>query len=231
MRGDKAALGTMPTAAFQYCEPMRTASSFGWYIFPPTDIILRWNGADVEYRDGDDWTELKSIGLSDAFAEDWDSRAPDDLQGCWPPFMTALFVSGVVQIWSGLLIRTRPDWSVLIGPPPNLVQSRHYSCFEGLVETDRFRPCPLFVNIRLQATDREIVIPRSKPLFFVRPVRRESYEDESLQFAFRDGVGELSADDWSGYRNTVRKSDAPPEEYKPGRYGAARRRRAKREPE
>ena len=38
MRADKAALGLMPTMAYRHCEPMRTASSFGWYAFPAEEV-------------------------------------------------------------------------------------------------------------------------------------------------------------------------------------------------
>ena len=38
MPADASALGTLPFAAYQYCEAIRTASSFGWYIFPMADI-------------------------------------------------------------------------------------------------------------------------------------------------------------------------------------------------
>ena len=30
MRADRAALGVIPTAAFQYCEALTSASAFGW---------------------------------------------------------------------------------------------------------------------------------------------------------------------------------------------------------
>jgi hypothetical protein len=238
LRGDKAALGTIPTAAYQYCEPVRTASSFGWYIFPPVDIRLMWNGVDLYYASDGEWRELTSVHLTDEFVDYWDTHAPEDLKGHWPPFMTKVFVSGIVQIWSGLLVSTVQDWSVIIGPPPNLLQTRHFSCFEGVVETDRFKPAPLFINLSLHATDREILIPRDRPLFFVRPVRRECYSETVLQHTEHEGLsaedegpGRMTEQDWEGYRRTVRKVDAPTGEYKPGRYAVEQRKRAKREKE
>ena len=39
--------------------------------------------------------------------------------------------------------------------------------------------------------------------------------------------GSMADEDWAGYERTVRKIDTPPAEYEPGRYGAARRKRAK----
>src|SRR5262245_33737863 len=177
LRGDRSALGTLPTAAFQYCEPVRAASAFGWYIFPPVDIRLMWDGIDTFHAVDDEWCQLSMLNLNEEFVEYWNTHAPQDLRGRSPPFLTAVFVPGIVQIWSGLFVSTAENWSVIIGPPANLPQNRSFVCFEGLVETDTFKPCPLFVNVRLLTTDREIVIPRSKPLFQVRPVRRESYSE------------------------------------------------------
>ncbi len=234
LRADKAALGTMPTAAFQYCEAMRAASSFGWYVFPAQDIQLMWDGVDVFHAVEGQWTRLSSVTLGDEFTEYWDAHAPDDLKGCSPPFLSSLFVPGIVQIWSGLFVSTADQWSLLIGPPANMAQSRGYACYEGIVETDTFRPCPLFVNIRLQTTDKEIHIPRNKPLFQVRPIRQECYADAVFDHHEIDGLAApspdadgMSEEDWSGYRTTVRRVDQPDTRRAPGAYGASRRRRQK----
>jgi Family of unknown function (DUF6065) len=238
LRADKSALGILPAAAFQYCEPVRTASAFGWYIFPPADIHLMWDGVDVYHAENGQWSPFSSIHLTEKFVEYWDSEAPEDLKGHAPPFLTNVFVPGIVQIWSGLLVSSAKNWSVLIGPVANIPQSQHFSCFEGLVETDSFKPCPLFVNIRLLTTDREIVIPKTKPLFQVKPVQRDCYSDATLKHTEYEGLsprtegkGSMSEEDWKGYRSTVRSAELQPEGRVPGSYGAARRRRAKREAE
>ncbi|MGL4439282.1 MAG: DUF6065 family protein [Bosea sp. (in: a-proteobacteria)] len=235
MRADKAALGTLPTAAFQYCEPSRLASAFGWYIFPANDIQLRWDGAEVFHAVGGQWERLVSAALDDNFLHYWDEHAPEDLKGCSPPSISATFVPGIVQIWSGLLVSTAKDWSILVGPPANLIQNRSFSCFEGIIETDAFRPCPLFINIRLQCTADEIFIPRNKPLFQIRPLLRQSYADHVFQhrefagLAARDGDrGSMTPEDWNGYRSTVRRADEAQSRC-PGTYAAARRKRAKQE--
>lgn len=237
MRGDKSALGVLPSAAHQYCEPARTASSYGWYIFPPTDIRLKWDGATTFYAEDGRWCELTSIALSDEFVERWDAAVPKDLVGYWPPFMSASPIPGIVQIWSGLLVSTAPDWSLKIGPLVNMMPSRRLICYEGIVETDSFRPCPLFINVRIIAPDTEISIPRDKPLFQAQPVLRACYSENALREEFREGLPDgdeipgMSEADWAGYRKTIRKVDTPAEEYIPGAYGAERRRRAKRERE
>lgn len=234
MRADKAALGTMPTMAFRHCEPMRTASSFGWYIFPPEDITLKWNGADVFYLDGEAWQPLSQAYLP-GFAEYWDEHAPDDIKGLAPPYLSLLPMRGFVQIWSGLLCATRPDWSVLIRPLANVRGSHLFSSFEGLLESDRFQPFPLFINIQLLATDVPIQIPKVVPLFQVQPLVRTTYGEQAHRFAERDGLGlmedgqpAMTPADWAGYRKTIRV-DVPNEAPESGQYTAATRKRTKHE--
>src|SRR5207244_11955854 len=64
---------------------------------------------------------------------------------------------GVVQIWSGLIARTAPEWSLLVRQPANLARSQGYENYEGIIETDRWFG-PLFTNVRLTRTN----IPRSE---------------------------------------------------------------------
>jgi hypothetical protein len=210
MRADKAASGVLPTIAFRHCEPVRTASSFGWYVFPPEDVVLRWDGADVLMRMDTGWEPLTQTVLPD-MGEYWDRCAPEALQGMAPPFVSTLPVRGYVQIWSGLLCKAAPDWSVLVRPLVNIPSTNHYRCFEGVVEADRFAPFPLFMNIQLLATNVDIVIPKVQPFFQVQPLLRQTYQGLAHEFEVRPGlwseeggVSLLSADEWAGYRSTVR---------------------------
>ncbi|WP_332775452.1 DUF6065 family protein [Polaromonas sp.] len=233
MHADKSALGSMPAAAHQFCEALRAASSFGWYIFPPCDIRLRWDGAQAFFDAGDEWLPLTSV-VDPELSSYWDEHCPEDMKGGAPPYLSTLFVPGVVQIWSGLLVSTAPDWSVLVRPLANLVQSRAYSCYEGIVEADWFKPMPLFINIRLSATDTVIEIPRGRPLFQLQPVHRASYTTAMSSFVEHEGLqpregnsGGMSPDDWAGLGSTIR-SVSPSRPHDVGRYGAEVRKRAKR---
>src|SRR5258708_13169488 len=49
-RADSSAAGSMPTRAFRFCEAIRVASAFGWYLFPPIGLSLMWDGGtDVSW--------------------------------------------------------------------------------------------------------------------------------------------------------------------------------------
>ena len=227
MRADRSALGVIPTAAFQYCEALTSASAFGWYVFAPMTFYLQWDGTDVIWtHDGvDTWFPLASEHFPN-FPEHFDAQAPDDIKGFAPPFLTRSFFPGVVQIWSGLFVKAAPGWSLLVRPPVNLPRSQMYECYEGILEADRWFG-PLFINIRLTATDRPIEINHKKPLLQVQPLLRETYSEQHLRSS--RVVGELSsltADDWSGYRKTVVEPNRG--HYRPiGSYAASVRKRGR----
>lgn len=238
MRADNSALGTLPAGPFQYCEPVRTASAFGWYVFPPTDIRLRWDGSETLYDAGGDWQPLVAEHISDQFIELWENHAPADLKERVPPFLSITFVPGIIQIWSGFFVSTAAGWSLLVRAPANLVPSRTFAHFEGLIETDEFKPCPLFINIRLLSTDREIVLPRLKPLFQAQPIQRQCYAEATLRYRDFDELAResgnafgLTETDWQGIRRTIRSADPTDSSHKVGSYAVRARRRLKNDGE
>ena len=208
-RADRSAGGLLPTRAFRFCEPVTSASAFGWYIFPPMGFSLIWTGEQVAWTfDGaEDWITLGRVQFPD-FAEKFDAIAPEAAKGYSPPFLAALPEPGVVQVWSGLLARTAPDWSLLLRPPANLPRGG-YDLFEGIVETDRWFG-PLFTNVRLTRTDTPITFDPDYPLFQAQPLHRSHYADERLNdFAVHTGVNSLQPEDWAAYgRTAIHPGDA-----------------------
>ena len=227
MRADRAALGVIPTAAFQYCEALTSASAFGWYLFSPMTFYMQWDGTDViwTHDDTDSWYPLTMEHFPN-FAEYFDGLAPDDIKGFAPPFLSRSFFPGVVQIWSGLFAKTAPGWSLLLRPPVNLPRSLAYECYEGIIETDRWFG-PLFINLRLTSTDRPIEINHKKPLFQAQPLLRETYSEPNLRSSsVVDELSKLSSADWNGYRETIVKPNRG--HYRDvGRYAASVRKRGK----
>lgn len=231
MRADKSALGTLPTMAYRHCEPVRTASGFGWYVFPPESIRLRWDGSDVWCDEGGTWAPLQQVDLP-GVVDYWDEHAPAELTGCVPSFLSRMAIPGFVQVWSGLLCSTAPGWSVLVRPLVNVPVSRKFRCFEGIVEGDSFGPFPLFVNLQLLATDTVIELPKIFPLFQVQPLPQATYRDETHSVVQKEGLGvqengelALSAEAWAGYRASIRIENY--KEPEAGRYTIATRKRSK----
>jgi hypothetical protein len=204
-RADRSAGGILPTRAFRYCEPVTTASAFGWHIFPPIGLSLVWDGSEVAwtYEGAGAWYTLKSAQFP-GFADRFDRIVPDDLKGFSPPFLSALPEPGLVQIWSGFVVRTAPGWSLLIRPSANVPRSQSYEMYEGIIETDEWFG-PLFINLRLTRTHVPIEIDPEFPLFQVQPIHRSAYASELLDSFRVVPEGSWTSEDWDNYRKTVKE--------------------------
>ena len=225
IRADRSALGTIPAAAFQYCEAVTSASAFGWYVFLPRTVWLQWDGTDAQWTDEslDRWLSVKA-DLYPGF-EDWfDRHAPETVKGWCPPFVSQTLAPGVIQLWTGLFMRTREGWSSLVRPMANVPRSKQYEVYEGIVETDRWFG-PLFINIRMTAIDTPVELSAARPLFQIQPLLRETYAERHLRAM--QAFGDLSAmvpDDWERYRRTVVATSSDPTR-QPGGYATAVRKR------
>lgn len=226
MRADRAALGTLPVAALQYCEAITSASSFGWYAFPALSFHVQWDGTNFiwTYDDGDTWFPVKGEHAP-GFAQHFDAHSPSDLVGLAPPILTAIAQPGVLQIWTGVMLRTRPGWSALVRPPANLARSRDYEPYEGVIETDRWF-YPLFINVRMISSDRPVHFDQYRPLLQVQPLMRETYDEATLRSAtFVDGLEAFSKRDWDDYRSSLGQRGKH-QMMLPGRYARAARKRS-----
>ena len=224
MRADPSVLGTLPTRGFQYCEALRAASSFGWYVFPPIDFTLQWDGSQViwTYRGAKAWYPLTSAQFP-GFQAVFDAAAPKRLRGYSPPFLTVVPGAGIVQVWTGLFVESRADWSVLVRPPANLPRNLAFDLYEGIVETDRWFG-PLFTNVRLIKTDVPIHFDTETPLVQVQPLHRSTYADEAAHTAgMVADARDFPAEAWSRYEETIVKPNVEPRPA--GAYAAAARRR------
>ena len=226
MRADPAALGTLPARGFQYCEALRAASSFGWYVFPPIDFTLQWDGSLViwTYRGAKSWYPLTSAQFPGYQAE-FNKVAPSRLHGFSPPFLSVGLEPGLIQIWSGLMIESAENWSVLVRPPANLPRNLAFDLYEGIVETDRWFG-PLFTNIRLIKTDTPIQFSTEIPLVQVQPLHRRVYAEEvSNNFRLVAHPSEFPEEAWSRYEQTIVKPNLEPQRQVAAYAASVRRRR------
>lgn len=227
MRADPSVLGTLPARGFQYCEALRAASAYGWYVFPPIDFSLQWDGSQVNwtYEGAKNWYPLTSAQFP-GYAKAFDRLAPGKLAGFSPPFLTAVPALGIIQVWTGWMIESAPDWSVLVRAPANLPRNVAFEPYEGIIETDRWIG-PLFTNIRLIKTDVPIHFSTEVPLMQVQPLMRETYADEvSNGFGLVTDPREIPPHVWSGYERTIVKPNLDPQR-QVGAYAVSVRRRRK----
>jgi hypothetical protein len=205
MRADRSAAGTLPTRAYRYCEAVTAASSFGWWIFPPTGLRFIWDGSDIFWTcDGmDDWEPLSPSAQLPGFSDAFDAAAPKLLAGCAPPMLTALPEPGTLQIWTGLMVRTLPGWHLLVRAPANLPLTGGYVLYEGIIEADTWFG-PLFTNLRFTRSHSPITLRPDFPLLQVQPVLASTHADDLLNGTeFVSDMEQLSDGDWRGYHETI----------------------------
>jgi hypothetical protein len=129
------------------------------------------------------------------YAARFDDAVPEFLRGYSPPFLTALPELGGVQIWTGLLARTRPGWSLAVRAPVNLPAIPGLVAWEGVVETDIWFG-PLFTNVRLTRTDVPVQIRAYAPFLQVQPVPQLAYSEDVLGAFDCAEMAELTQADW-----------------------------------
>lgn len=230
-RADRAAAGTLPTRAFRYCEPVVTASAFGWYVFPPISFSLMWDGNEFTwtYEGADGWMPLRTAQFPH-FAATFDSGAPEGCQGFSPPFLGALQEAGLVQLWTGLVARTAPGWSLLVRPCANLPRTQPIELFEGIIETDRWFG-PLITNFRVTKTGVPVDFRADFPILQVQALPREALDERGQNdYEIVPNLAGLRPEDWDDFYDTVVRPNVA-EKRPRGEYAAAARRRRKGEDE
>ena len=227
MRADRSAIGTLPTRAFRYCEAIVSASSYGYYVFPPINVNLVWDGHAIRwtYEGAGEWLPLH-VAQFPEFREQFDAVAPAEIKEFSPPFLGAMQEPGLVQMWSGLVARTAPGWSLLVRPPANLPRQPGIELYEGIIETDRWFG-PLFTNFRLTKTDQPIELRTDRPLFQAQPIPREVYSDTTLnEYELVPELHQLQPEDWDDFYDTVVRPNVQEDRPK-GQYAVAARKRRK----
>lgn len=223
-RADASALGTVPTDGFRYCEPLRAASAFGWYVFLPTDLKVRWDGFEFFWSidDGRDWYDLTSaVQYPDAAAR-FDAAAPEGLRGLSPPFLKRTNAADTLQIWSGCFVQTQAGMSTLVRAPSNLPAPMGCRIVEGIVETDWWFG-PLFANVQFTHPDQTVTFRADWPFVQLQPVPQSVLREAGrAKVDVARGIDGFGAAQWDRYRATVEGKAAA----HVGGYAARARKRA-----
>ena len=200
-RAERSAAGYLPSRAMRYCDALTSATGFGYWVFPPITLRLLWDGQQIFWscEDSEEWLPLSgtvsgAVQFPD-FGAVFDATAPEYLSGYSPPFLTAMPEEGGIQIWTGLLAKTRPGWSLNVRSPVNLPQIPGLVTWEGIVETDVWLG-PLFNNFRMTRTDFPVTLRSNAPFLQVQPVPQIAYRDDVLgEFRCLEPE-QLSGEDW-----------------------------------
>ena len=227
-RAERSAAGFLPSRAMRYCDALTSATGYGYWVFPPMTFRLLWDGQQIFWATGEDeeWmpvsgTDSGSIQFP-GFSDEFDVAAPTYLKGYSPPFLTALPELGGVQIWTGLLAKTRPGWSLNVRLPVNLPSPPCLTAWEGVVETDIWLG-PLFNNFRITHTNTPVLLRAGAPFLQVQPIPQIAYRDELLQDYRCSEVEALAESDWSRLSRVLLPN--PDWEARQGEYAVSVRKR------
>ena len=207
-RADKSAAGYLPGRAMRYCEAITSATGYGYWVFPVVDLQLLWDGEQIfwSYDNAACWLPLTGTASGavqfPGFAAQFDESAPPELRGFSPPFLTSLTEPGSIQIWTGLVARTRPGWSLLLRQPANLPPTPGLSGWEGVVETDHWFG-PLFSIFRITRTDFPVRLRAHVPFLQIQPVPQLAYRDDTVNDFSCRSTEEMTGADWADLGNVL----------------------------
>ena len=219
-RADPSIVGSISLRAFQYCEPFTAASGFGWYLYPPIDFDIIWDGRATMWRRTAplrEWQPLRIVvgnEIGTALAAHFD-RTGKQFPGCFP-FLSHAPESGVIQIWSGLVVRTPPGQVSLVRPLANYPRDSAYDVLEGIIETDWWVG-PLLSPIRIVKSDVVIEFRQGRPFAQLQLIPKTAYSPKTLSAAVTlAGAERMNPDLWESFSSTLVQISDP--ERRPGSY-------------
>jgi hypothetical protein len=203
-------LGAMPVRAAQFCVPLKAASGSGFYVYPPVDFAVRWDGqrSDVSWLDErgrtTGWEPLDSgtdVFLPDSASVRAAVPAPrvGDLDSVMDaggtPFINAdPRAPFQMEITTGLIARTPPGWGILVRGLANWAPQRDHSVLDGFVETDWYRAF-LPQIIRLTTPGAEVRFFRRMPMAQLHLVPLAALQPELAETG-NGGIAEWPEDVW-----------------------------------
>jgi Family of unknown function (DUF6065) len=219
------AAGTLPMRAVRYCEAVTAACGFGWWLYPPVDALLLWDGRTVSYSlDGEDYTPIDDTAPFPALGDRLAANAPKEIGTLTPTlFQCPPEGGGNIQVNLGVIAQTAPGWSLLLRRPANPHIHPGFDHFEGIVETDRW--CgPLFINLRLTRTHAPIRLNAMFPLVQVQPIPQIHYSEEAMRAIRVEDITDMTPVDWITWHRTFVEPESRPER-NAGEYAVESRKR------
>lgn len=209
-------MGAMPVRAAQFCLPLKAASGLGFYLYPPVDFAVRWDGrrSEVAWLDGagreTGWLPLE--GGRDVFLPDSGAVRAAVPEPRRPVLDSLMHAEGVpfinadpracaqMEITTGLVVRTPRGWGSLVGGVANWPASQDHQVLQGFIETDWYRTF-VPVIVRLSTPGAEVRFFRHLPMaqLQVLPVAALAQTSASGPGETSPGVGAWPDDVWEEF--------------------------------
>ena len=175
---DRTLRGTANKAATRWCGPFTHANKAGFWLFPPVDIDITWQGGqDFEWELHTPYTDVDRH-LIRFLMDEGDEANPDKWSGAEgrTKFTWGLVEEGVVQMWTGCIFETPPGWGLHIRSPVNAGNDA-FHVMEAVLETDWLQ-YDIWLNLVFHHVGERVELRRESwpPVAQLVPVPRETYE-------------------------------------------------------
>jgi hypothetical protein len=181
----------------KWCMPYKIANQMGFWIYPPIDFEITWHGGkDFTYKnheeyDDSDYGIISSILRAPELAkmEKWCSTGTGRSK-----FTYGLVEAGVVQVYTGCIFKTNPNWCLQIRSPINFPERQHYYIMEGMLETD-WMQYDIWMNLVFTQKFKPIRFkPSDKtPIAQLVPVHRQSFTSDWTMTEQMINAGDVNA--------------------------------------
>jgi hypothetical protein len=217
--------GAMPVRAYKYCLPLREAAGLGFYIYPPADFAVTWDGDksqisfESEESEITNWRSLEG-GRDEYLPFSADIITPD-LGARLKDFNRLFTDRGLsfinadprqterMEITTGIIARTPENWGLLVQGVHGLHRRLDHDIIGGYIQTDWFRGyIPIIITVRKPNTIVRFF--KSMPIAQVIPISRRSIQFESNQRTSCSGVAKWPSDIWDDFvqSRSARQLDA-----------------------
>lgn len=168
--------------AIKFCGPYKFSNQIGYWVYSPVDIDILWKGGrDFEHilhtpYDNSDYINVsKLIRDEDPISNNNIWISPHEGR---TKFTFGLVEEGLVQIWTGCIFKTPPNWCLQIRSVINFPE-RGFQIMNGVLDTD-WMFYDIWINIVFTKKDEWIKIRKNDkiPLAQLVPIPRESYAEE-----------------------------------------------------
>lgn len=181
-KAEKTLKNTADKNGIKWCMPYKIANQMGFWLYPPIDFEITWHGGkDFTYKnyeeyDNSDYGIVHSMLRAPELAksEKWNHMGIGRSK-----FTYGLVEAGVVQVYTGCIFKTPPNWCLQIRSPVNFPERQPYYVMEGILETD-WMQYDIWINL--------VFTQKFKPLRFTPddatpiaqlvPIHRQAFTSE-----------------------------------------------------
>jgi hypothetical protein len=181
-RAEKTLKDTAVPGGVKWCMPYKLVNSNGFWMYPPADIEITWHGGkDFTYKMLEDYgpdeynhisSLIKARDVKDF--EKWCSFGNGRTKYTWGSVDV-----GVVQIYTGCIFKTDPNWCMQIRSPVNFQRRSQFFVMEALIETDWLQ-YDIWLNLVFTEKLKPVTLRKTDliPIAQLVPIHRQSFTSD-----------------------------------------------------